>query len=235
MVARDCGRGCVGWLIGCLWLGGLGCLLFGVCCCWVWCWFLCGVLFLGLVGGGLWCGWCLCFCCCFCLFCWCGLGFGLWYLGVGGVVWCCCGLWGGCGGGCGVGVGGVVWVVWWLGLCVCGVFVVLLGCLFGVRGWLLGVSWWFGWLVGCFCLVVLGLWGGVVCWFLFVWGVGGLGFWFVCVVLVDYLCGWVVAVVGKFLADKSYSPMLSTGGSFVYRSVPRVDERYFGVQLRKDF
>jgi iron complex outermembrane receptor protein len=29
--------------------------------------------------------------------------------------------------------------------------------------------------------------------------------------------------------------MLATGGSYIYRAVPRDDERYFGVQLRKDF
>ena len=26
-----------------------------------------------------------------------------------------------------------------------------------------------------------------------------------------------------------------SGGNYIYRAVPRDDERYFGVQLRKDF
>ena len=29
--------------------------------------------------------------------------------------------------------------------------------------------------------------------------------------------------------------MLASGGDYIYRSVPRDDGRYFGVQVRKDF
>ncbi|MDU8573089.1 TonB-dependent receptor [Pseudomonas syringae] len=64
---------------------------------------------------------------------------------------------------------------------------------------------------------------------------GAYGIWNASVALADYNSGWRVALLGKNLADKSYSPMLATGGNYVYRSVPRDDERYFGVQLRKDF
>jgi iron complex outermembrane receptor protein len=55
------------------------------------------------------------------------------------------------------------------------------------------------------------------------------------VALADYSNGWRVALLGKNLADKSYSPLLASGGNYIYRAVPRDDERYFGVQLRKDF
>ncbi|WP_144403230.1 TonB-dependent receptor [Pseudomonas sp. StFLB209] len=64
---------------------------------------------------------------------------------------------------------------------------------------------------------------------------GAYGIWNASVALADYNAGWRVALLGKNLADKSYSPMLATGGNYIYRAVPRDDERYFGVQLRKDF
>lgn len=63
---------------------------------------------------------------------------------------------------------------------------------------------------------------------------GAFGLWGASVALADYNAGWRVALVGKNLADKSYSPVLSSGASTT-RVVPRDDERYFGVQLRKDF
>jgi iron complex outermembrane receptor protein len=44
-----------------------------------------------------------------------------------------------------------------------------------------------------------------------------------------------VALLGKNLGDKSYAQALATGGNYVYRSVPRDDQRYVGVQVRKDF
>ena len=55
------------------------------------------------------------------------------------------------------------------------------------------------------------------------------------IALADYNEGWRVALLGKNLGDKSYAQMLNTGGDHIYRSVPRDDERYFGVQVRKDF
>ena len=59
--------------------------------------------------------------------------------------------------------------------------------------------------------------------------------WNASVALADYSNGWRVALLAKNLADKSYSPLLASGGNYIYRAVPRDDERYFGVQLRKDF
>ena len=64
---------------------------------------------------------------------------------------------------------------------------------------------------------------------------GAYGIWNASVALADYTNGWRVALLGKNLADKSYSPMLASGSGYIYRAVPRDDERYFGVQLRKDF
>ncbi len=64
---------------------------------------------------------------------------------------------------------------------------------------------------------------------------GAYGIWNASIALADYNDGWRVALLGKNLADKSYSPLLVSGGNYIYRAVPRDDERYFGVQLRKDF
>ncbi|MFJ4372600.1 TonB-dependent receptor [Pseudomonas japonica] len=64
---------------------------------------------------------------------------------------------------------------------------------------------------------------------------GAYGLWNASVALADYNEGWRVALLAKNLADKSYSPLLATGGNYVYRAVARDDERYFGIQLRKDF
>ena len=46
--------------------------------------------------------------------------------------------------------------------------------------------------------------------------------------------GWRVTLVGKNLGDKSYSSFLLPGGN-TQRSVPRDDERYFGVSARFEF
>ena len=64
---------------------------------------------------------------------------------------------------------------------------------------------------------------------------GAYGIWNASVALADYNNGWRVALLAKNLTDKSYSPMLASGSGYIYRSVPRDDQRYFGVQLRKDF
>ena len=64
---------------------------------------------------------------------------------------------------------------------------------------------------------------------------GAYGIWNASIALADYTNGWRVALLGKNLAEKSYSPMLASGSGYIYRAVPRDDERYFGVQLRKDF
>jgi iron complex outermembrane receptor protein len=64
---------------------------------------------------------------------------------------------------------------------------------------------------------------------------GAYGIWNASLALADYDAGWRVALIGKNLADKSYASALADGGTHVYRAVPRDDERYFGVQVRKDF
>lgn len=47
--------------------------------------------------------------------------------------------------------------------------------------------------------------------------------------------GWRVALIGKNLLDKSYVSAMATGTGFVAIAVPRDADRYFGLQLRKDF
>lgn len=64
---------------------------------------------------------------------------------------------------------------------------------------------------------------------------GAYGIWNASIALADYNDGWRVALLGKNLGDKSYAQMLASGGDYIYRSVPRDDGRYFGVQLRKEF
>lgn len=63
---------------------------------------------------------------------------------------------------------------------------------------------------------------------------GAYGIWNASVALADYNDGWRVALLAKNLTDKSYSPSLSAGAN-VTRVVPRDDQRYFGIQVRKDF
>jgi len=64
---------------------------------------------------------------------------------------------------------------------------------------------------------------------------GAYGIWNASVALADYNSGWRVSLEGKNLLDKSYSPLLASGTGYVYRAVPRDDQRYFGFQVRKDF
>jgi iron complex outermembrane receptor protein len=47
--------------------------------------------------------------------------------------------------------------------------------------------------------------------------------------------GWRVALIGKNLLDKSYVSAMATGTGYVSIAVPRDADRYFGIQLRKDF
>lgn len=47
--------------------------------------------------------------------------------------------------------------------------------------------------------------------------------------------GWSISLIGKNLADKSYATILNNGGGFIVRGVPRDDQRYFGINVRKDF
>jgi iron complex outermembrane receptor protein len=53
------------------------------------------------------------------------------------------------------------------------------------------------------------------------------------VALSDSDGGWRVALIGRNLADESYSTNLLPGGT--QRGVPRDDERYFGIQARFNF
>ena len=46
--------------------------------------------------------------------------------------------------------------------------------------------------------------------------------------------GWRVALLGKNLGDRSYSAFLGAGAN-TQRSVPRDDQRYFGINARLDF
>ncbi len=64
---------------------------------------------------------------------------------------------------------------------------------------------------------------------------GAYGIWNASIALADYSNGWRVSLQGKNLLDKSYSPLLASGTGYIYRAVPRDDERYFGIQVRKDF
>lgn len=50
----------------------------------------------------------------------------------------------------------------------------------------------------------------------------------------DPSAGWRVTLLGKNLGDKSYAAFLLPGGN-TQRSVPRDDERYFGVSVRYEF
>jgi iron complex outermembrane receptor protein len=47
--------------------------------------------------------------------------------------------------------------------------------------------------------------------------------------------GWRIALVGKNLANKSYATNLVTSTGYVTRAVPRDDERYLGIAVRKEF
>ncbi|TBV09002.1 TonB-dependent receptor [Phytopseudomonas dryadis] len=64
---------------------------------------------------------------------------------------------------------------------------------------------------------------------------GAYGIWNASVALADYNAGWRVALLARNLTDRSYAPLLSSSTGGITRMVPRDDERYFGVQLRKDF
>ncbi len=47
--------------------------------------------------------------------------------------------------------------------------------------------------------------------------------------------GWTLALVGRNLADKSYSTLIFNAGNSINRYVPRDDQRYWGVNFRYDF
>lgn len=64
---------------------------------------------------------------------------------------------------------------------------------------------------------------------------GAYGIWNASIALSDRANGWRAALLAKNIGDKSYASFLGAGGTYVNRVVPRDDQRYFGVDLRKDF
>jgi iron complex outermembrane receptor protein len=61
------------------------------------------------------------------------------------------------------------------------------------------------------------------------------GIWNASIGLSSQEAGWRGALIVKNITDESYAPFLSAGATYVNRSAPRDDRRYFGVALRKDF
>ncbi|GAA5018498.1 TonB-dependent receptor [Acinetobacter puyangensis] len=61
------------------------------------------------------------------------------------------------------------------------------------------------------------------------------GIWNASIALADTASDWRVAFLVRNVLDKSYNARLATGGYGLYRTVPRDDERYFGLSFRKDF
>ena len=64
---------------------------------------------------------------------------------------------------------------------------------------------------------------------------GSYGIWNASFAVTQPTQGWRVALLAKNLADRSYASFLGRGGAFVNRWVPRDDQRYFGINVRKDF
>ncbi|BBB62400.1 hypothetical protein UNDKW_4127 [Undibacterium sp. KW1] len=64
---------------------------------------------------------------------------------------------------------------------------------------------------------------------------GSVGLWNASVALAAPENGWRLALIAKNLGDKSYAINLVNGTNTVTRAVPRDDQRYFGVNFRKDF
>jgi iron complex outermembrane recepter protein len=62
----------------------------------------------------------------------------------------------------------------------------------------------------------------------------GYGVWNAAMSITNLLAGLRVTLVGKNLADKSYSQFLLPGAN-TQRSVPRDERRYFGINIRYDF
>ena len=64
---------------------------------------------------------------------------------------------------------------------------------------------------------------------------GAFGLFNASIALSSPVHGWRVALVGKNLTDKSYATNLINNTGYVTRAVPRDDQRYFGINFRKDF
>jgi len=64
---------------------------------------------------------------------------------------------------------------------------------------------------------------------------GAYGIWNASLAFTQAQQGWRVALLAKNLTDRSYASFLARGGAYVNRWVPRDDQRYFGINVRKDF
>lgn len=64
---------------------------------------------------------------------------------------------------------------------------------------------------------------------------GAYGIWNASFAVSQPAQGWRVALLAKNLGDSSYASFLGRGGTYVNRWVPRDDQRYFGINVRKDF
>ena len=64
---------------------------------------------------------------------------------------------------------------------------------------------------------------------------GAYGIWNASLAFTQAQRGWRVALLAKNLTDRSYAAFLARGGSYVNRAVPRDDQRYVGINVRKDF
>lgn len=64
---------------------------------------------------------------------------------------------------------------------------------------------------------------------------GAYGIWNATLAVSQPAQGWRIALLAKNLADQSYASFLGRGGTYVNRWVPRDDQRYFGINVRKDF
>lgn len=61
------------------------------------------------------------------------------------------------------------------------------------------------------------------------------GIWNASIALAEPEQGWRASLIVKNITDQSYATFLGAGANNVTRVVPRDDQRYFGVTLRKDF
>jgi iron complex outermembrane receptor protein len=64
---------------------------------------------------------------------------------------------------------------------------------------------------------------------------GQYGIWNASVALGEPSEGWRVSLIGKNLANVHYSTLLTEAAGMVWRTVPRDNDRYFGVSVHKDF
>jgi iron complex outermembrane recepter protein len=64
---------------------------------------------------------------------------------------------------------------------------------------------------------------------------GAYGIWNAAVTLSKPSDGWKISLVGKNLNNTHYATLLTEAGGMVWRTVPRDNSRYWGVNLRKDF